>query len=439
VNGKRVALWTTRIEVGFQPEALRVQFAYTRTTYHSIELRLLGREEAFVLERIGTSAVRLDDLPCLQKGDQVLLMVVYQGDTPVPVSVRILSNDKPVRVAPLAPQWFEALRELPELPGVDRELQALLRGLVTNHRRRSLVPVQVLTACSLADLLEGIEPDQAQGAADVFAERELAIDAHYRVARFFLALDRGTDVVLADPAWRATMARAGAELELRLKLRAYHAEHGRGVTFHAPRPEVVPALGAISAVFQKSATELAGHPWRLLPYAFELFVAGRLAVAHVDPALQALLYSHGAPNSWNYFLFAELAAACLESGIDAGFWEEALVALVGSAELLSRNPAQPPAPEMTSDERAALYGYRDGRALRMEDVHLARQAYAVASGAYPPGPERRRCLCDSFGALIAGLGYHNFSSVYWTPGDTHPLTYPAPLAKSALDARAGVA
>jgi hypothetical protein len=275
-------------------------------------------------------------------------------------------------------------------------------------------------------------------AAGLFAERELAIDAHARVQRFFLRLDRTTDFELASAAWRATMTTLGAELARRIKYRAFHAERGCGVAFDAPRAGVLQAAREVSAVFLACGAELEGHPWRLLPFAFELFVAGRVAVAHADPLLQERLVTHGAPNSWTYFMLAELAVLCLEGDVDAAFWEEAFEALVRTSELMSRNPAEPPAEEMTSEARGELYGYRDGRSLRMADVALARAAYRGALSALGAA-ERRRRLCDTLGLIAAATRFHSFTSVWWTPGATHPLAEREPIAKAVLDARAAQA
>ena len=275
----------------------------------------------------------------------------------------------------------------------------------------------------------------AEHAADLFAERELAVEAHYRVQRFFLRLDWRTDFERADPEWRAVMQRLALELTQRVRLRAFHAERGRGVLFRAPKPAVLQAARAVSAVFLGCAEELAGHPWRLAPFAFELFVAGRVAVTHRDPALQKRLCTHGAPNSWSYFLIAELALLCLENGLDAAFWDEAVEALVRTSELMGRHPALPPADGMTSDERGVLYGYRDGRALPMADVELVRAAYARAL--LPLGAsERLQRLRDGFGLVAAGARFHNLASVWWTPGATYPLSAGEPIAKALLDARA---
>lgn len=273
-----------------------------------------------------------------------------------------------------------------------------------------------------------------EAAAGLFAERELAVEAHYRVQRFFLRLDRRTDFRLADAPWRSVMARLGVELTQRLKLRAFHAERGRGVAFAAPKPAVLAAAREVSAVCVGCAEELAGHPWRLISFAFELFVTGRVAVAHRDRGLQQELCTHGAPNGWSYFLFAELAILCLEGGIDAPFWDEALPAMVCTSELLCRHPAEPPAEGITSEERGKLYGYRDGRARPMADVLLAREVYDRALLPLA-APDRRRRLCDCLGLIAASARFHNLASVWWTPGTIHPLTDGAPIAKALLDAR----
>lgn len=238
------------------------------------------------------------------------------------------------------------------------------------------------------------------GARELFLERERALALQLRAQRFFLALE-----MRVTPELNRDISRTGREalqghLWRRASLRAALSRSvGEGsvgsVPVFDPSPTTVQdPLRAYERVLRGVIVEHYGPDpvAEGLAWAFEAFVAGRIATVHPNPDWNERLVCHGAPNSANYFLFAELAFLCVEADVAADFWNRLLGVLVASAHILAFHD------ESVGESGAPRFAHREGRALRVRVIDEVRRAYAELNALEPE--ERLARLEDSFGLLL---------------------------------------
>jgi hypothetical protein len=282
-----------------------------------------------------------------------------------------------------------------------------------------------------------LDPAAAAAAmARLFDERELCIDAHHRIQRFFLALDRRTDPHTAAADLRQPMKRLMRVLDARQAYRVYFASRAQpeGIDLFLPSEADLAIARLVSAIFRESACALEGHPWRLAPLAFELFVSGRLVTAHPEADLQAKLCMHGAPDGWNFFLFTELAFVCAEAGIDRDFWDPLLPTLVGASDLLARSGRGELKPRQPSEVSSARLAQWDGRVLPMTAVEDMRHRCAARLQGRA-GLDRIRRLGDLFAHALGAAGFMRYSSVFAAPGTRRALLEPQALGEEQAGAQ----
>ena len=108
-----------------------------------------------------------------------------------------------------------------------------------------------------------------------------------------------------------------------------------------------------------------------MPWMFEQFTLDRASTFDLDPALEGVLATHGAPNGSEYFKFLELAFACIEYGINPDFWSIYLMPMLRSTHCFAEFTDQP-APGTAKMTTANALAYRPGRTLstqRREELH----------------------------------------------------------------------
>lgn len=397
--GNNVYEWTLRPPPG-SVDGLLVAFALTRTRFQLVSLEhegrslLLGRTESgsrfFVLERGYPAGARL--------------RVAYDGNAPLIAHIAWIQA-RPASKRPFVyalPTWFAELFE----------------GSAKDERDPP-APVFLEKFADLAAIGEVLEPREVRTyvqrheprPAELFRNRERAIDWHYRAQQFFLRMDLETKYELVPSRWQGTIQRIGDRLAHRLEVRARLGNS---------RPAQVPDFGAIDRTWSigwddmrtleavstylcnliTSSLENYGGT-QLVAWAFEMFATDRLAVHHVDLDTHRFLQGHGAANGLVFLQMGEFAFYCLDNDVDVEFWRRHLDALVRSTHAFLET-ARDPTIVGPGPHTPPAYEFHEGRLhrrTRLDELRgesdFARRASAKA------GKDELLFLADRFTSLVS--------------------------------------
>lgn len=260
---------------------------------------------------------------------------------------------------------------------------------------------------------------------ELFERRRAAIEAQVRAQRFFAELEERVEPRAGSPLARTWIDRLQAWLWARVGQRAHlalrvvpAAPRGWVAALDRPRGVQRRALEEVERVVRSTVVEHYG-PTPVdagLGWGFEAFVAGRLATVAQDAEWNAKLVTHGAPNSANFFLFCELAWACVECGLEVAFWDATLDALVPSAHLLS---LYPDGVDGDRPDHVPRFGHYEGRVLPVAEIERVRRAYLPVLRA--DAATRRARLEDSWAKLLERAVEHPHPR---TGGEHRPVADP---------------
>jgi hypothetical protein len=142
-------------------------------------------------------------------------------------------------------------------------------------------------------------------------------------------------------------------------------------------------IDAVTKVFEEAETLLPSSVPAASPFewAYELFVAGRLAIAHSDPRVHWRIMHHGAPDGSPFLLFAQLASNAISLGSRADFWRPRIGALIRAAVLFQAFPASDAARSQEYFVDGALpddvYAFFDGKTIPLRVVFELRRTHRV--------------------------------------------------------------
>lgn len=254
-------------------------------------------------------------------------------------------------------EWDEPL---PEGTPVTVELEPLGSSLVLYSHRFSSSP-------GTGGDTRLVLPPELLSPEQILEWRETRAEAEPELAparRFFNEIDRETRVEFFH-SW------SGTELEKRARATLMARLSGFLVCGHERRPFIGASpygyrqpfareeLRAVSRIFVDAWERHLGGDLAAAERAFILFASRQLMLIReedleADPRLEQVVAACQ-PDSWYYFLFAELADLCDVAEVDPAFWKPLLLTLIWTQQLLlpagdsaarlSIGPARPPRPD----------------------------------------------------------------------------------------------
>lgn len=255
-----------------------------------------------------------------------------------------------------------------------------------------------------------------------FALRRQALRDDLSIRAFFAAFDEHTTLPVGDGLEPDAIDQLSCWLETRLVVRAIlarDAEPQVPVFHHLLRSgdlELRGIAARVSRLLLELAEEHLHFPGdqSLVGWAFEQFARSSLAVEHRSAERQCSLQGHGAPNSDQFLLLAELAFVCLAERLDAELWEAMLEPLVRATELhVDRSTG------LAGCSSSVWAGWEWATAVPLPRGMLesARRRYGRVLARAATTAERHRLLEDRFSWLVGRL---------W-PGTGHPATESRPM------------
>lgn len=246
---------------------------------------------------------------------------------------------------------------------------------------------------------------------DEDAARFQALEVACAAGRYFAEIDmRSSKPFVPGDLPQGVLTNGRDKLDDRINARAAYGVAGKSWTAEALTLPTLIGLekfaNKTSAMFEKAEQQLADpgggvHP---VEWAFELFVSGRLAVAHPFEFTHNVIMVRGAPDGEAFLLFAELASQCLELGVEVDFWRPRFRHLVRMMILFEAHPATDAAIIQDLGHSQAnlkdLYSFYDGKQIAMRTVFDLRRSHAEVLD--PLGPADQRALLEDAFTWAAG-------------------------------------
>ena len=409
--------WTMRRRPREGTRGFVVAFARTRTRFVDLTVNLDGVRPKLVPEhKLAIARWAARDV----RGEgEVELTVEYQGDTPLIARFVWIGSKGGLRDTRLLPRRRPGPPDSSDIDLGDPEgVPAEFLPLWHQERARVGITPGVVATADVSALVSSLEI----GPEEVFRRRREFIEADSRVQAYFEDLDRASHPDLGAADLLAAVERVSYMLKSRLESRAWHGTARDASPPQCPEFEAAAASGGglgtleylqrISA-FMRELIEAhllpsaaAGFAERypqtaeqdLTGWAYEQFASDSGCAFHLAPAVQDLLQSHGAPNSSEFFKFAELAFACVDSDVDREFWEQRLEVFTRVSQIVVENSRVPP----TGDGRlgeSASYGFEPGRYFPSERRLALQEDYArLIDGSSPE--QRLVQLQDRFTSIL---------------------------------------
>ncbi|QDU84279.1 hypothetical protein Pla163_13860 [Planctomycetes bacterium Pla163] len=261
-------------------------------------------------------------------------------------------------------------------------------------------------AASLTSILDGLL------LVNEDAARVKALEVACAAGRYFAEVDmRSSKPFVPGDLPEGVVSNGRDKLEDRINERAVYGVAGQ--SWKAVEPSGPTMIGLLKfcdrttevfAQAEKSHLVDPGDGVDAFEWAYELFVSGRLAVAHPHEFVHRVVMARGAPDGTPFLLFAELASLCLDLGTDDTFWMPRFEHLVRAAILFHAHPATDAAVVQELGHPEAdpmdLYAFYDGKHIAMRTVFELRRTHGEVLDALAPD-ERRKLLEDAF-TWIAG-------------------------------------
>jgi len=337
--------------------ALRIDFARSRVGITGAEIRTSGSSECAVpgcrVHIVDSSALIAQfAAESIQPRTQLEVHIDVAYGRAIPAFATLFAYAEDASVKKTVTRPTDAHFE-PDWIASDEQFEKRF-GVVGSLRRRALeIPIElVVVPDHIADLLAAVKAEPfLLSLFDVDASRRAATEIQCKIAKYFRFIEYYT----TEPG-AGTDTYPAMDLFIHVRQRLVNLLNDRAVHGAADAlwtPEALSTssadfvslqIAAITRIFRDAENELptASEVPDVTPFewAYELFVAGRLAVSHPRPKTHWKIMHHGAPDGTPFLLFAELAALAIRvNHPDAPFWRERLPALVRAAVLFQAHPA----------------------------------------------------------------------------------------------------